>query len=358
MDAISIEDADQPGGRIYANQFFAGSLDPVHPANVGIYADAIENSDVTITCSSYGSALNGVVKARGGPILSAGGITNGQVSLLSGAHGGSQNLFNVAAGGRIAAEGMWYEGYSTSNSSGLINLSNTSGSLSIACMQWYLDKTTQPIIKTDNFTGTLTLMDNSFNQIPRTQLQFFGNGSNSHIFSAYNYFGAADTIGCTTDSIWQDATAPNANTGLMGCMAGSGTHFSYLDNVVNKVHNVTPDTGFVLQSLAQMRAVRIVAPVDMPPGVTDVKLFRVASHVVEGNIAAHFRAGYNYITVANGNWNNPSTWEGGVVPPYNAIVLVKHAVIVTVNASCFSLKVQQPGGSVILNNGINLLITN
>ena len=47
-----------------------------------------------------------------------------------------------------------------------------------------------------------------------------------------------------------------------------------------------------------------------------------------------------YITNANGNWNNPSTWLGGVVPTAGVDVVVQHVVAVTANASCYSLTIQ------------------
>ena len=71
-----------------------------------------------------------------------------------------------------------------------------------------------------------------------------------------------------------------------------------------------------------------------------------------GNIIA----GRNTIVSANnGNWNNPSTWVGGIVPLPNDIVLIKTVVVVTVNTSCYSLNVQTPG-SILINTGINLTV--
>jgi hypothetical protein len=180
---------------------------------------------------------------------------------------------------------MWYEGYAPTNTSGLIDLSNTSGSISIACMQWYLNNTSLPIISVNNFSGTLTLLDCGFNQVPRTEVKMNGDGSGATIFSAYNYFGGGDTTGCTADSIWEDSTFPNAESALLGCLACQGTQ---LDNVVNKIHNQIPDTNFVLNAVAQLRAVRTDPPNDMVPGVTDVKFFRVGARVAEGNISVHF----------------------------------------------------------------------
>lgn len=53
---------------------------------------------------------------------------------------------------------------------------------------------------------------------------------------------------------------------------------------------------------------------------------------------------HNYISIANGNWNNKSTWSGDLIPPYNARVTIQHNVVVTDDfLSCYSLKVLSPG---------------
>ena len=54
-----------------------------------------------------------------------------------------------------------------------------------------------------------------------------------------------------------------------------------------------------------------------------------------------------YITKANGNWNNPSTWLGGVVPSAGVPVTVQHIVTVTTNASCYSLTIQPPPATLL-----------
>lgn len=63
-----------------------------------------------------------------------------------------------------------------------------------------------------------------------------------------------------------------------------------------------------------------------------------------------------YSTIANGNWNNPATWQGGLVPPPSAPVLVRHQVLVTVNAICYSAIVEQPGGKITVNGGITFTV--
>ena len=73
--------------------------------------------------------------------------------------------------------------------------------------------------------------------------------------------------------------------------------------------------------------------------------------VLEGTAAST-----SYITIANGNWNAPATWQGGVVPPVTADVIIRCNVTVTANASCKSLKVEKPSGSITVNTGVNLTV--
>lgn len=282
-EALVIEDADQPGGRIFGDQFYAGGPQWTQPCSIGLWINQVENSDVTMMCFYPGYGNTAMVQATGGPVLSSGGNTNGQISLLAGATGDCQNIFNVVNGGRIDAEGMWNEG-DWARTSGLVNLSNTSGKLSVACMSWNLTSTI-PMVATDNFSGTLTLLLNHFNLQQQTFMPLLGNGTDCSVFSGYNDWGANNKIGSTTDSTWQDSTAPAANTDFIG---NTGIGGMPLDVVVSKVHNVLPDSNSVLEELSQLRAVRTNPPMDMAPGVTDVKLFRVAAWGTSGHVAAEF----------------------------------------------------------------------
>lgn len=63
----------------------------------------------------------------------------------------------------------------------------------------------------------------------------------------------------------------------------------------------------------------------------------------------------NFISIANGNWSNPSIWSGGNVPSAGSVVIINTSVIVAANSSCYSLIVN-PSGSVTVNSGANLKI--
>jgi uncharacterized delta-60 repeat protein len=65
----------------------------------------------------------------------------------------------------------------------------------------------------------------------------------------------------------------------------------------------------------------------------------------------------NFVSRANGNWNDPNTWIGGIVPAATAVVIIQHAVTITANASCYSLWVQPPAGSLMVSTGVHLTIS-
>jgi len=60
-----------------------------------------------------------------------------------------------------------------------------------------------------------------------------------------------------------------------------------------------------------------------------------------------------FSTTATGDWNNPAIWCGGVVPPLNARIIVRHPVTITADVNCKSLQVVLPG-SFSVAPGVNL----
>ncbi len=60
-----------------------------------------------------------------------------------------------------------------------------------------------------------------------------------------------------------------------------------------------------------------------------------------------------FSTTATGDWNNPAIWCGGVVPPLNARIIVRHPVTITADVNCKSLQLVLPG-SFTVAPGVNL----
>ncbi|MEP6582930.1 MAG: hypothetical protein ABJA90_01635 [Ginsengibacter sp.] len=66
-------------------------------------------------------------------------------------------------------------------------------------------------------------------------------------------------------------------------------------------------------------------------------------------------AATEYFTAADGNWNNPATWTANTVPLAATDVIIHHNILVDINTSCNSLKVEVPG-SLTVNTGINITV--
>jgi hypothetical protein len=60
-------------------------------------------------------------------------------------------------------------------------------------------------------------------------------------------------------------------------------------------------------------------------------------------------------SVLPGNWVNPGIWAGGKVPGINSNVIIKHAVVITSDANCNSLKLEG-AGKITVNAGVKLNI--
>jgi hypothetical protein len=88
------------------------------------------------------------------------------------------------------------------------------------------------------------------------------------------------------------------------------------------------------------------------PSLADI----YASKVLINGVLASTGAS-SYFSVDNGNWNNPATWLGGIVPPVGAVVTIRHNVTGNINATCISIKVESPGNFSV-NTGIIITITN
>jgi hypothetical protein len=63
-----------------------------------------------------------------------------------------------------------------------------------------------------------------------------------------------------------------------------------------------------------------------------------------------------FVSAQPGNWKDPATWIGGVIPTTQGKVFIRHEVTVTEDTNCYSLTVQPPAGYLIVKAGIQLEI--
>ncbi len=87
-------------------------------------------------------------------------------------------------------------------------------------------------------------------------------------------------------------------------------------------------------------------------GTPDIYTSKVTAN---GTLAS---SGSEYITIANGNWNNPSIWNKNSVPPADANVIVKHNVQANISTTIQTLKIELPNGKLTVLTGKVFTVTN
>jgi hypothetical protein len=212
-DGLLIDNANQQGGRIYGYEVLAGgvSAGQGHLVDAAFDISGVNQTAVDFNASGFGNALTGV-RVTGGP---------GHVQFLTGASSLANRLFDVEDAGALLATGYWYEGDWPYVASLLDLPSTSSGTLSLASMFWTANSQF-PIVQAQNFPGTLTILNSSFNPYP--------------------------------------STLPPP----------------FISLITNNVVGTQPTPAFIENQLALLRTVDTTAAVAEPAGVTDVNLLRVA----------------------------------------------------------------------------------
>ncbi len=278
-DAVVVENADQPGGRVFCDQVLCGGNDAGKRCAAAIEVDGLEQSDVTYLNGGWGEFTRTGVLVKGGPQRAAGGTAPGQVALLLGALGNNEyRLIDVQTGGEVSAYGFRDE---TPKPGALLDLGpDSAGTLSVVGMSWAgTPSATQPFINVDGFKGTLAYVGNAIGSGYQENdgslfVRIAGHGANARVLVAASEFTSENSI--TLPKVWQDHSDPKARAILLNCV-GSGVNKPKHDipNVVAQRKGAEPDDDELRAMLEQIRALRIEPPTARAAGVTDVQIHRV-----------------------------------------------------------------------------------
>ncbi len=151
--ALLVEDADQPGGRLFADQLnTSGPTDQAHGRTAALRVDGLDRTDVLLRALQGSGNAGAWVEVLGGPDADA---ARNQVSLLTGATGSAAGQYDVRRGGRLVVRGVYHE----RSSEALTGLKLADrGVLSIDATRFsYATSATAPTILVDGFQGQFTL---------------------------------------------------------------------------------------------------------------------------------------------------------------------------------------------------------
>jgi hypothetical protein len=290
--AVVVENADQPGGRIFADQLnTTGPTGQAQGRTAALRVRGLDRTNVLLR-ALQGSGNGGAwVEVLGGP---AGLAAKNQVSVFTGATGSAAGQYDVRHGGRFVVRGVYHE--RSSDSLNGLHLTDT-GSLSIDATRFsYATSPKAPTVLVDNFRGQFTLATCILMPVETKETCRFemrGDGSRASVLALNDQFWV-ELPGTTADTVWQNRARPPGHGGLIGCNINTGNKeaapkgWAFLANVgdnpdpAKSKYGSGPlddrggvDGATVLRHLAPLRAARTWLPGDVPVGVTDVRIHRV-----------------------------------------------------------------------------------
>lgn len=290
---LVVEDADQVGGQILADQLNAnGPGGEQANGTAALRINGLDRTDVLCRALQGNGNAGRWVEVIGGPAADDAG---NQVSVLTGATGSAAGQYDVHGGGRLVVRAVYHE-RSSGELTGL-HLADR-GTLSIDATRFsYATAADRPTVATDSFRGLFTLATCMLLPVETQETCRFalrGDGGQTSVLALNNQFWV-HLPGTSADTVWRNLAAPPARGGLLGCNINTSNReaapagWEYLANVGEDPDPARSGSGagpledrgtvpddMVLAHLEPLRQAR-VWPSDepVPPGATDLRIRRV-----------------------------------------------------------------------------------
>lgn len=288
---ILMENCDQPGGFLYADQLNVFGLGPTEKPRAGVLVNGVEESDVLLACLQGGTCRNWVeVRGRAS---SQKPKRRGQVLVLCGATGTSDLQYVVKQGGRLIVRSVYHEMSDEKTPQAI--LLNDRGWLTIDATRFsYKTSPETPLIRLEGFKGRLTLLTSLLlpvNSLDPARIEIRGNGQGSKVLYMNNLFWQNGGE-LTVDQVWGNKAHPLAQGGIVLCNVNYGSQAlargKAFDILENRGETSSP---FIREMLKSLRTSRIWLPKPVPPGVTGIRLYRVISIAGQGGVGLELRSG-------------------------------------------------------------------
>lgn len=287
--ALVVEKADQPGGRIFADQLNTGGpKNQSHGRTTALRINGLDHTDVLMRALQGGGRGGAWIEVVGGPGAAS---AQNQISIFTGATASADGQYNVRQGGRLVVRGVYHE--RSSDSFNGVKLTD-SGTLSIDATRFsYATSEKAPTILVDGFRGLFTLATSILLPVKTgktCRIEIQGDGSGAGVLALNNQFWVKSP-GTTADSVWQNRATPPVRGGLVGCSINGrqtvvAKSFEFLTDVGYTPDNTLSDSGpaddqvgvddaTILRHLAPLRKADTWLPAAVPDGVTDVRIHRL-----------------------------------------------------------------------------------
>ncbi len=294
-NCLLVDKADQPGGRIFADQLNATGFNPTMRPT-GILVNGLERSDVMLRNLQGATECQTWVKVVGGPLVQDAEHVPSQVSVLCGATGTAQADYAVEKGGRLVVRSVYHE---ISGDAGQAILLNDTGMMAIDATRFsYKTSLEHPLVGADGFRGSFALLTGLLlpvNSNITARVETAGDGADANLLIMNNLFWV-NQAGSTADTVLLNNAQPPARAALLQCNMNSGTPgaakmpngadgFAYLDD------RGEADPKWVAEMIEPLLSVRVWVPGGAPAGVTNLQLHRVICTSGKDLVDVEFRAG-------------------------------------------------------------------
>ncbi len=252
-NGIVIENADQPGSRVYMQEVFVNGT-----TQNGLLVDGLDYTRVDLRGLIHQEASGSSVKVVGGSSAASGLNLGGRTTLISGASASNVLSYEVTQGGRLAVKDVWYETGGTRP--GYIKLTGN-GAVTFEQSRVFTIpvNTTPPAIDIQNYNGKATFIGLDLEDTIRisgtSSGSILGLGLMAH--SPDYFFNNTAARAALVNSRWYNKVPPNGGSLPV---ANKGSF----------------DPAFLLDMLTQTRGANLSNEYEaIPNGITDVRMFRV-----------------------------------------------------------------------------------
>jgi len=254
-DGLTIEQCDQPGGRVFFDQVQVDGA-----AAVGYLVNGVERAQVQLRdCGHSGNKIG--MRVAGGPRLRQDQPTQGRVVILSGASSNNDLSYDIVDGGRLLACDIWYE---TSSKPRFLRLTGQGEFTLHGSNVAHPRKPGEPGLEIDGFRGRVSLLGVCFAQVGGDE------GAPALVVKGESAQTKVLALGCHGNGEYFVNQSPNARAARLDSVQytpGGGAK-----PIVDIGHG---DDAFLTEMLAQTRELRLADREDVAEGATDVRLHRV-----------------------------------------------------------------------------------
>jgi hypothetical protein len=289
---LLVEDCDQPGGRILADQLVATGLTPERKCKTALRIDGVERATLLFRCvQGGGNSSETFVEVIGDPERRTGANGPGRPAILTGAGGTSDTQYTVTKGGRLLVRGFYHE--KDGSSARAIRLSD-SGSLAIDSTRFtYQTSDKEPLIELDGFRGDFALTASVLTAVessPPGRLELRGKGDGCKALCLATQFWVNEA-GVNTGKVWRNETTPPAAAAMALCNINTATKGATPNGFDRLENNGKASKEFVHQMLQPLRDSPAWPAEGVKEGATDVRLHRVMATAGKGGTAVELRGG-------------------------------------------------------------------